>query len=194
MKAPALRAVARSYRAERGLTGVIGLLALLAGAAALVVGAGWLGRFRAARPVLDPVAVDALGKWPVVTKAAAIVLGLLLVVLGVGLALRALRPERHPDLVLADDLTVTSGAIASAIAADAERVTGVDRAKAVVVGSREAPALRLSLWLAEGADVKAVWQELDDAVLANARHCLGVAALPTAVRMELGAAERTRVR
>ncbi|UVS78020.1 alkaline shock response membrane anchor protein AmaP [Actinokineospora sp. UTMC 2448] len=191
---PSLRAVARSYRAERGLTGVVGLLALLAGALALVVGAGWLGRFRAARPVLDPVALDTVAAWPEVARIAAIAAGLLLLVLGIWLAARALRPEAHPDLHLDDALTVTSGALSSAIAADAEQVAGVDRAKAAVVGERDAPALRLSLWLTEGADVKAVWQELDDSVLRRARDSLGVDALPTAVRVELGAARRTRVR
>lgn len=194
MKPPSVRAVARSYRAERGLTGLVGLLALLAGAAALVVGAGWLGRFRADRPVLDPVAVDALSASPLITRLVAIAVGLLFLVAGVWLALRALRPERHPDLALAEDLTVTSGAISAAIAADAEGIDGVDRAKATVVGERDAPALRLSLWLAEGCDVKAVWRELDDSVLSRARESLDVAALPTAVRVELGAAKRTRVR
>ena len=194
MKPPSVRAIARSHRAERGLTGLVGLLALLAGAAALVLGAGWLGRFRAERPVLDPVVVDALTRWPVATRLVAIGVGLLFLVVGLWLAVRALRPERHPDLALEDDLVVTSGAIAAAIAADAEQVDGVDRAKATVVGDADAPALRLSLWLAEGCDVKDVWQELDGAVLRRARESLGVMSLPTAVRVELGAAQRTRVR
>ncbi|GAA4420847.1 hypothetical protein GCM10023148_20980 [Actinokineospora soli] len=160
----------------------------------LVLGVGWLGRSRAERPVLDPVVVDALTASPVTTRLVAIGVGVLFLVAGLWLALRALRPERHPDLALEPDLTVTSTAIASAIAADAERVDGVDRAKATVVGDADAPALRLSLWLAEGCDVKDVWRELDDSVLRRARESLGVDALPTAVRVELGAAKRTRVR
>lgn len=194
MTPPSVRAVARSYRAERSLTGLVGLLALAAGAAALVVGAGLLGEFRAARPVLDPVAVGAIADWPVLSRIVAIVVGVLFLVVGGWLAVRALRPEHHPDLALEEDLTVTSGAIAAAIGADAEQVDGVDRAKATVVGGRDAPALRLSLWLTEGCSVKDVWQELDESVLRRARESLGVASLPTAVRVELGAAGRTRVR
>lgn len=194
MKPPSVRAVARSYRAERGLTGLVGALALLAGASALVVGAGLLGRGRAGRPLLDPVAVDVITSWPVTSRLVAIGVGLLFLLAGVRLALRALRPERHPDLALTDELTVTSGALAEAIAADAERVDGVDRAKVTVVGDKDQPALRLSLWLADGCDVKAVWRELDDPVLSRARESLGVTSLPTAVRVEMGAAKRTRVR
>ena len=194
MKPPSVRAVARSYRAERGLTGLVGALALLAGASALVVGAGLLGDGRAGRPVLDPAAVDLLTSWPVTSRLVAIGVGLLFLVAGVRLALRALRPERHPDLALDEDLTVSSGALADAIAADAERVDGVDRAKVTVVGDKDQPALRVSLWLADGCDVKAVWRELDDPVLSRARESLGVTSLPTAVRVEMGAAKRTRVR
>ncbi|MGX7826739.1 alkaline shock response membrane anchor protein AmaP [Actinokineospora sp. 24-640] len=194
MTQPSARAMARSYRAERGLTGIVGLLALIAGIGALVVGAGWLGTFRARTSVLDPAAVAVITERPLLSRLVAIGVGVMFLVVGVWLAVRALRPETHPDLALEEDLTVTSGAIAAAIGADAERVDGVDRAKATVVGDREAPALRLSLWLAEGCDVKNVWRQLDESVLRRARDSLGVASLPTAVRVELGAAGRTRVR
>lgn len=81
-------------------------------------------------------------------------------------------------------------ALAAAIAADAERVPGVSRASAAVVGPRAAPALRLSLWLREGASAAQVWRSLDEAVVRPARESLGVAALPTAVRLELGGPRR----
>ncbi|SDC43541.1 alkaline shock response membrane anchor protein AmaP [Actinokineospora iranica] len=198
MKPPSRAALARSYRVERVFTVLVGLAALLLGAAALVVGAGWLGTFRAARPVLDPIAVDTLRAWELPARIAAVVLGLLALVAGVLLAVRTLRRERHPDLALdrtaGKRLLVTSGAIAEAIAADAERVAGVSRAKATVVGDAATPALRLSLWLRYGARVKDVWQEVDTAVLRRARESLGVETMPTAVRIELGAQEKQRVR
>ncbi|OLR94987.1 hypothetical protein [Actinokineospora bangkokensis] len=198
MTPPSVAALARSYRAERVLTGLVGLLALAAGALALVVGQGWLGSFRALRPVLDPIAVERLTAWQTTARVGAVVLGVVLLVLGVLIALRALRPERHPDLALDDEpgrgLVVTSGAIAAAIAADAERVDGVSRARATVVGEVSAPALRLSVWLHEGTRLKQVWRELDESVLRRARESLGVDALPTAVRVELGSGERQRVR
>ncbi|WP_156754345.1 alkaline shock response membrane anchor protein AmaP [Actinokineospora pegani] len=198
MTPPSVAALARSYRTERVVITLVGVLALALGVLALVVGAGWVGSFRALRPVLDPIAMQTLGDWPNLARGVAIAAGVLLAVLGVLLVLRTLRPERHPDLALDESvgsgLVVTAGAIAEAISADAEQVSGVDRARATVVGDPETPALRLSVWLAEGARVKDVWRELDASVLTRARESLGVESLPTAVRVEMGAAERQRVR
>jgi len=197
MSAASLSALARSYRGERVLTMVVGLLALLAAAATTAVGLGWFGPYRAARPVIDPIAVDWVGRHQLVSRVVAIAVGVLLLVLGLIVLVRALRPESQPDLALdhtvGTGLLVTAGAIAEAIRVDAEQVEGVGRARARMVGDRANPALRLSLWLREGSDVKAVWQELDAKVLSRARESLGVAALPTAVRMELAAARRRRV-
>ncbi|SHG11421.1 hypothetical protein [Streptoalloteichus hindustanus] len=191
-------AVTRSALGERGGLTALGLLLVLAGVAALVVGAGWLGTFRARRPLLDPIAVDWLAEHADLARAIALVLGLLALVLGLRWALLALRQEPRPDLVLdhtADsELTVTAGALADALRADAEAVPDVTRARARTVGSADAPAVRLSLWLRDGADVRAVWEELDRTVLGRARSSFGTPSLPTAVRLELETAERQRVR
>ena len=198
MSTASTSALARSYRGERALTLAVGLLALLAGTAAIMVSFGWIGAYRAARPVIDPIAVGWLASQQLVSRIVAILLGLLLMVLGLVWFFRSLRPESHPDLALDNavgkGLTVTAGAIANAVRVDAERVDGVSRAKAKMVGDRANPALRLSIWLREGSDVKAVWQELDERVLARARESLGVSTLPTAVRLELAATRRQRVR
>ncbi|MCP2258326.1 hypothetical protein LX15_002020 [Streptoalloteichus tenebrarius] len=191
-------AVARSARGERVTALVIGLVLVLAGVAALVVGAGWVGTFRAHRPLLDPLATEWLAARGDLARVGALVLGLLALVLGLRWAAGALRPEHRPDLVLDREpgtrLTVTGGAVADAVRADAEAVEGVTRARARLVGGEDRPALRLTLWLREGADVRAVWEELDRKVLDRARTSLGVDRLPTAVRLELEAAERRRVR
>lgn len=190
-------AVARSARGDRLLVTLLGLLLLGGGILALLVGAGVLGAGRASRPVLDPIALDFLSRYPVPARIVAIVLGVLLVVFGLSWALRSLRPERKPDLVLDDSssagLTVTSGALADAVKADAETVSGVDRARAKIVGSEDDPALRLTLWLRQGADLREVWNDLDRDVLSRARGALGVSSLPTAVHVELDATERARV-
>ncbi len=49
-------------------------------------------------------------------------------------------------------------------------------------------ALRVTLWLTDDADVRAVLRRLDEDVLATARPALELPALPVAVRMEV---ERT---
>jgi hypothetical protein len=57
--------------------------------------------------------------------------------------------------------------------------------RARLVGSDDAPALRLTLWLAADADVREVLERLDRQVLAEVRSSLGLAVLPAAVRLEL---------
>ncbi|MFI6025211.1 alkaline shock response membrane anchor protein AmaP [Amycolatopsis magusensis] len=198
MKTVASKALARSYGAERTLTSLVGVLALAAGVLALVVGQGWLGTFRALRPVLDPMAVDWLGREPVVAKTAAIVAGVLLLIFGLWWFFRSLRPEGRPDLELdrapGQELTVTAAAISAAIRADAEAVDGVSRARVRAVGDPSSPALRMEISLREGADLKTVWQVIDTQVLTRARESLGVDTLPTAVRIDLDADPRSRVR
>ncbi|MGW4486103.1 alkaline shock response membrane anchor protein AmaP [Amycolatopsis sp. NPDC004368] len=197
-RSTASRALARSHRAERTLTFLLGLVAALAGAAALVVGLGWLGTFRAQRPLLDPIAVSWLAGNQLYARLGAVVLGVLLFVLGLWWFFRSLRPERRPDLALDDtpgaELTVTAGALAGAVQTDAEAIAGVARARARAAGTAAAPALRVTLWLAEGTDVRRVWTDLDEFVLTRAREALGLDSLPTAVRLELDTTGPARVR
>lgn len=197
MSARSQAAVARSAGADRTVAAVLGLLTLTGGAAVLLAGTGVGGQARAGRPVLDPVAVGWISANRSLTLAVAILAGLLLFALGLGWVLRSIRPERKPDVVLEHSptrgLTVTSEALADAVRADAETVTGVDRARVRLVGDPDRPALRLMLWLREGAELRTVWDELDSQVLARARATLGVDTLPAAVRVELDAARRQRV-
>ncbi|MFI5608196.1 alkaline shock response membrane anchor protein AmaP [Amycolatopsis sp. NPDC051903] len=197
-RSPARRAVGRSHAAERTLTFLLGLVAVLAGAAALVVGQGWLGEFRGQRPLLDPIAVGWLRDHELAARIGAVVLGVVLLVAGLWWFFRSLRPERRPDLALdatpGAELTVTAAALAGAVQADAEDIAGVTRARARAVGTPAAPALRVTLWLSEGTDVRRIWTDLDAFVLTRAREALGLDSLPTAVRLELDTAGPARVR
>lgn len=195
---PSRTAIGRSLGFERSLLTVLGLVLLLAGLLALVVGAGWLGRFRAQRSVLDPMVTQWIAGHRPLTYGVAIVAGLVLALLGLWWLLRALRPERRPDLQLHGDsegaATITSGALTEAVRADAENVTGVTRAKVRMAGTAQRPNVRLTLALQEGTNVRHVWEELDDKVLSRARSALEVEAMPTAVRLQLDRAARQRVR
>ena len=188
------KALGRSTGTERTLTVLIGLLALLGGAAVVVIGAGWLGTYRGRRPLADPLALDWLAQNALPARIGAIVLGVLLLWLGLWWFFRSLRTEGRPDLELDDDLVVTSSAISEAVRLDAETIDGVGRARVRAVGDTENPALRITLWLSEGTDLKRVWEQLDLTVLARARESLGVEVLPTAVRLELDTAAPQRVR
>jgi hypothetical protein len=192
------RALARSTRGARALFTMLGLLALASGVVGLLVGTEVLGTPRSYRPVLDPIAVDLLRGNLLLARAVAVLAGLLLLVLGLGWAVRSVRPERRPDLLLdAEEVTslrVTSSALSDVLAADAEALPGVARARARLVGSEYSPALRLTLWLTDGADVRTVWRDLEESVLSRARSSLGVDELPTAIRLELDrSASTTRV-
>ncbi len=190
-------AVARSAGTERTLTTLLALVALAGGIVVLLVGTGALGSARAGRSLVDPIAVDVLRANRSLVLALAIVAGLLLVLLGLWWALRSLRPEPKPDLVLdgsrGTGLTVSSGAVSEAVRADAETVPGVQRARVRLVGDTDNPALRITLWLQQGSDVRDIWNGLDTRVLSRARDALGVERLPAAVRIELDAAEGSRV-
>jgi hypothetical protein len=196
---PALRkrataAIARSAAGERTLAVVVGLLLLTAGCLVTLLSYGVFGTARAGRPLLDPMIVEWLRAQPLVARLVAIVGGLLLAVLGLVWAAHALRPERRPDLVLdgggSDDgpdtsIVVSAAAAAEAVAAQAAALPGVGRARARIVGTEAAPAVRVTLWLADDADVRDVLARLDAEVLATARASLALAELPTAVRLEL---------
>jgi hypothetical protein len=193
----ARKATARAAGAQRTLVGLIGLLSLAAGAAALIVGSGLLGTSRATRSVLDPIALATLGAYPTVARSVAIVTGVILLILGLLWAVRALAPERRPNLLLDQSpdlhLEISASAIADAVRADTETITGVSRARARMVGATANPVLRLDLWLEDGTDVRDVYRDLDAGVLTRARDSLGVESLPTAIRIELDAAASPRV-
>lgn len=182
-------AVARSASGDRWLLMLLGLVLVAAGVLVALLGYGVFGAGRASRPLLDPMIVDALRARPLLWRSVAIACGVVLAVLGLGWAARSLRPERRPDLVLdggADtSIVVTAAAAAEAVAGQAGGLPGVGRARARLVGSDAAPALRVTLWLTDDADVRAVLRGLHGEVLATARSSLGLAALPVAVRLEL---------
>jgi hypothetical protein len=196
-KTTSAKALGRSYGTERALTFAVGLAAVVVGGVVFAVSLGWFGQYRAERPVLDPIALDWLGRQPTLAKILALLVGVVALVGGVWWLVRSLRPEGRPDLELDSSpeaaLTVTASAIAGAVQADAETVDGVSRARARAVGDVDDPALRLTLWLQAGTDVKKVWEELDTRVLARAREALGMDVLPTAVHLELDTGARRRV-
>jgi hypothetical protein len=194
----ATAAIARSTAGERTFAVVTGFVLLAAGTLVTLLSYGVFGTGRAGRPLLDPMIVDALRAQPLVGRFAAIVGGLLLAVLGLVWAAHALRPERRPDLVLDSStldggtpdggdtsIVVSAHAAAEAVAAQAADLPGVGRARARLVGTEAAPAVRVTLWLADDADVRDVLARLDSEVLTTARRSLGLTDLPAAVWLEL---------
>uniref|UniRef100_UPI0015F02614 alkaline shock response membrane anchor protein AmaP n=1 Tax=Pseudonocardia pini TaxID=2758030 RepID=UPI0015F02614 len=174
---------------DRTRLALLGLVLLLAGLGAALLGWGVFGRGRAGRPLLDPMIVDALRSQQMLWRWVAIGAGVLLVVLGLWWAVRSLRPERRPDLLLEASpdttLLVTAAAAAEAVADRTAGLPGVARARGRMVGREDDPALRLTVWLTDEADVAEVCRRLDEEIVTEARDALGIAHLPVAVRLEL---------
>lgn len=182
-------AVAPSVAGDRSLAIVIGLVLLALGALVALLSFAVFGAERAGLPVLDPVVLDALRSQALIAQIIALVVGLLLLVLGLRRVFASLRPEPRPDVVLEQGpgtaIHVRSSAAADAVAEQASSLPGVARAKARVVGTEGAPALRVTVWLTEDADVREVCRRLDEDILDGVRSSLGMEALPVAVRLEL---------
>lgn len=188
-------AVARSAAGDRWTIVIIGLVLLAAGVLVALLSYGVFGAARAGRPLLDPMIVDTLRAQPLLARIVAIVAGVVLALLGLVWASNSVRPERHPDLLIDGgpdtSIVVSSAAAADAVASQAGGLPGVGRARARLVGAENAPALRVTLWLADDADVRNILRRLDEQVLTTARESLGLAALPVAVRLELDRSQPT---
>jgi hypothetical protein len=189
LRRQARAAVARSTAGDRWLVMLVGLVLFAAGALVALLSYGVFGTGRASRPLLDPMIVDALRAAPDLFRGIAVAIGVLLVVVGLAWAAHAVRPEARPDLVLGTDpdtaIVVSSNAAAEAVSGQATAIPGVLRARARTVGADDAPAVRVTLWLSDDADVRDVLARLDDEVLATARASLGIGRLPVAVRLDL---------
>ncbi len=188
-------AVARSAGGDRWTIVIVGLVLLAAGVLVALLSYGIFGSARAGRPLLDPMIVDTLRSQPLVSRIVAIVVGVVLALLGLIWASNSVRPERRPDLLIDGgpdtSIVVSSAAAADAVATQAGGLPGVGRARARLVGEESAPALRVTLWLADDADVRDVLRRLDSDVLTTARESLGLSALPVAVRLELDRSQPT---
>lgn len=182
-------AVARSATGDRWLLVLIGLVLLAVGVGVTLLYYGVFGSSRAARPMLDPIIVVTVATNPVLWRVIAIAGGIVLALLGLAWVARSVRPEPRPDIVLDGGpnttILVSSGAAAEAVATQAATLPSVARARARMVGSTAAPALRVTLWLTDDADVRAVLHRLDEEVLATVCSALDLSVLPMAVRLEV---------
>ena len=182
-------AVARSSGGDRSLAVLVGLVLLAAGVLVALLSYGIFGAARAGRPLLDPMIVDWMRDNALAARLIAIAAGVALAVLGLVWAARSVRPEQRPDLRLEaagdTEIVVLSGAVGEAVAEEAQALPGVGKARARMVGTTRAPALRVTLWLADDCHVASVLEALEAQVLAPARTALGLTQLPVAVRLEL---------
>lgn len=195
---PSSTRIGRPLGFERAVTSIIGIIAVLAGVATLLVAAGVFGVYRARRPILDPLFVRWLQDHPAAAIAAAVGLGIFLLLIGLWWLTHALRTEPRPDIRLergpSGDTVVTSSALSDALRDEAREIEGVSRVRVRMAGSPRQPNIRLVLSLHEGTDLRRIWEELDNTVLSKAREALEAEVLATAIRIELDQGNGQRVR
>lgn len=176
---------------NRVLTGIVGLVLLVAGGSVLAVGLGvrppswWIHQGR--HDVLLTAAERTRWRetgwwWPAVLAALAV-----LFLLALWWLIAVLR-RRRTDEVLVDtgdgEETVLRGrALADVLAADAERLDGVARAHVRLTGRRDAPAARMRLLLEPYADPGTTLDRLTAESLAHARDSVNLRSLPAEVRL-----------
>jgi hypothetical protein len=183
-------------RLNRTLLGLLGLVLLAAGAAALTIGLGvlsppWLpvGPATALLPS-DP----AVPTWAPYAATAA---GAVVAPAALAWLLAQARPRRSgPPWRAADPqgaTTVRPSVIADAVAADVAACPGVRGARATLVGPRERPELHLVVAVAADSALAAVRERVTGHALPRLRRALDLDVVPTELelRPQAGVTRRT---
>ncbi|WFB10200.1 alkaline shock response membrane anchor protein AmaP [Streptomyces sp. LX-29] len=185
---------------NRVLVGLVGLALVLLGGAVLVagldlrrrwgIGEDWWWPFAGPHDVLLSRADrirwrDEGWWWPAVIGCLGVVL-----LLALWWLLAQLRRRQLGEvLVGADDIeagaaaVVRGRALEAVMAADAESLDGVERARVTLRGRRTAPEARMALVLAARAQPVRALEQVRGEVLEHARSSVGLARFPTEVRV-----------
>lgn len=189
----------RTNRTNRATLALIGVILLLIGAGAILLGQGVFGTRYEHEGVIDKPTVDFFHRydswlWWVIGAVALVIALLALYWLVV-----QLRIERVTTLTLertrAGSSTLSSSALTDAVSDEAELVSGVARARTRLLDSALDPQLMLRVWLRDDADLTAVRDDIEHRVLADARSAMNVDRMRTYLRLELesGGHDRSRV-
>ncbi|CAL9387127.1 hypothetical protein SUDANB58_01178 [Streptomyces sp. enrichment culture] len=177
---------------NRVLLGAVGLVLTVLGGSVLAVGLGapapswWIHDGR--RDVLLGDAErtrwrEADWWWPVVLAALAVLLLLALWWLA-----SVLRRHRLDEVLVdtgdGEGAVLRARALEGALAAEAGRPDGVERAHVRLTGRRGAPRSRVRLLLAPHLDPESALRDFTTGPLAHAREAVGLASLPTEVRLK----------
>jgi hypothetical protein len=120
--------------------------------------------------------------WPVVIGALVV-----LVLLGVWWVFAQLRRQRLAEIAIDSGdgvgAVLQGRAMEDVLAAEAESLPGVDRARVTLVGRRTEPRVRIGLLMAPQAQPGEVVHRLNEEALSHARSSAGLPALPAEVRL-----------
>jgi hypothetical protein len=183
---------------NRVLLFLLGLLALAGGVVILLLSTRVFGDKQADQPVLRPATRDFADRnagwfWTAIAIAAG-VLALL--------ALRWLFAQAKTQRVSALSLEpnrasghtkLSTGALGEAVEDEVERIRGVDRASARIVGKSTDPLLRLDVKVADDGDLGYIRSRLEQDSVPNARQAVSMAQLPVWVRFAVSTEQRRSV-
>jgi hypothetical protein len=179
---------ARIDRINRVLLLLLGLAALAGGVVILLMSVRVFGDKRADQPVLRQATRDFADRnagwfWAAIAIAAGV------------LALLALRwliaqaaTQRISSLSLEPDRShghtkLSTGALSDAVEEEIERIRGVSRATARMLGKPGDPLLRLDVKLGDDGDLGYIRSRIEQDSIPNARQALGMSQLPVWVRL-----------
>ena len=185
--------------------GLLGLLLLVGGVAALLAGLD-LAPWPAVR-LSDPATLwldvqDLTATQPDLTIPVVVAIGVLLLLIGLRVALAEVRPGRQwrrarSDLELTPDAptrTIVSGsALSNALADDLLRIFDVVDAEVTTWEQDDAPRVAIVLGLARGVGIERVRPQVERS-LDRFEHALGQPAAHTSVRVDVRHEESPRVR
>ncbi|MFE2049126.1 alkaline shock response membrane anchor protein AmaP [Streptomyces sp. NPDC059459] len=185
-----MRAVLRTV--DRVLLGLVGLVLVALGGSVLAIGLGatapswWL--HEGPHDVLLSTAErtrwrDAGWWWPVVIAVLAVLL-----LLALWWLVAVLRRRRLGEVLVdtgdGEGAVLRGRALEAALAEEAGRMDGVERAKVRLVGRRDAPATRVRLLLAPHVDPGTALDDLTTRALSHARTSASLRTLPSEVQLQ----------
>ncbi|MGI5395629.1 alkaline shock response membrane anchor protein AmaP [Streptomyces sp. CA-251251] len=185
-----MRAVLRTV--DRVLLGLVGLVLVALGGSVLAIGLGatapswWL--HEGPHDVLLSTAErtrwrDAGWWWPVVIAVLAVLL-----LLALWWLVAVLRRRRLGEVLVdtgdGESAVLRGRALEAALAEEAGRMDGVERAKVRLVGRRDAPATRVRLLLAPHVDPGTALDDLTTRALSHARTSASLRTLPSEVQLQ----------
>lgn len=88
---------------------------------------------------------------------------------------------------------VSTGALGDAVEEEVERIRGVDRASAHMMGKPADPLLRLDVKLGDDGDLGYIRSRIEQDAIPNARQAVGIAAMPVWVRLAVAAEQQRHV-
>lgn len=189
---------ARIDRVNRFLLSFLGLLALAGGVVILLLSTRVFGDDQADQPVLRQSTRDFAGRnagwfW----TAIAIGCGLLAL-----LALRWLLAQASTQRVSSLSLEpnrrtghtrLSTGALGEAVEDEVERIRGVSRASARMLGKASDPLLRLDVKVGDDGDLGYIRNRLEEDTIPNARQAVGMQQMPVWVRLAVASEEKRSV-